>query len=152
MEIYLVRHGIAEDGATSDFERRLTEEGAQKAQAVARVFRKRVNGVEAIFHSPLYRAQETAEIFGREFHLEPQEMLGLKPTDHPELALQEIRNTKLDQILIVGHEPNLSQLAMLLIDGRSKAIFTFKKAGIAGIEWNGRVGELLFLLTPKFLI
>lgn len=152
MEIYLVRHGIAEDSASSDFERRLTAEGAQKAQAVAKAFRKRVNSVEAIFHSPLLRAQETADIFGQEFQLSTNEMRGLKPTDHPEVALDEIRRTNLDKLLIVGHEPNLSHLAMLLIDGRSKAIFSFKKAGIAGIEWNGRVGDLLFLLTPKFLL
>lgn len=154
MEVYLVRHGIAEDHSTSgrDFDRKLTETGKQKANLVAKAFQRRIETVDGLFHSPLIRAAETAKIFSSYYPIEPQILKGLQPEDHPEAAIREIRALGLDRLILVGHEPNLSHLAALLISGRSDPSFVFKKAGIAGIDWNGRLGELLFLLPPKFLI
>lgn len=149
-----MRHGIAEDHSASgrDFDRKLTETGKQKANLVANAFQRRIETVDGLFHSPLIRAAETAEIFASHYPIEPQILKGLQPEDHPEAAILGIRALGLERIIVVGHEPNLSHLAALLISGQSNPSFGFKKAGIAGIDWNGRMGELLFLLPPKFLI
>jgi phosphohistidine phosphatase len=158
MEIYLVRHGIAEDMAESgcDSDRRLTEEGAQKTERVAKAFVKRVPLIDLILHSPYKRARETAEIFATQFpKAKLEEGKGMTPFDKAGFALPQIsalsQGTK---IMLVGHEPHLSCLASLLITGSDRPVMEFKKAGIAGI---GCVNDLqscylMFLLTPKMLL
>src|SRR5262252_2962584 len=72
MELYLLRHGVAEDRAATgrDADRRLTEEGREKLRRVLE--RAHVVGVRPslILSSPLRRALETAEIAGRELGYE----------------------------------------------------------------------------------
>ena len=63
MELYLLRHGIAEDGKPGrpDSERALTDEGREKLRRVLK--RARSAGVDptVILSSPYRRALETAE-------------------------------------------------------------------------------------------
>jgi phosphohistidine phosphatase len=157
VEIYLVRHGIAEDprAGQPDSERALTDEGRDKAARIAKNLRKELGEVPLIVHSPYLRARETAEIFHRHF---PEAKLAvganLRPGDLPEeglaaaLALAGRRS-----VMIVGHEPHLSALASHILTGDVQASIQFKKAGVAGFEWVG-VGfsRLLFLLPPRFLL
>ena len=157
MEIFLVRHGIAEDpvGARSDAERRLTEEGREKTARVAKAFHRRITKIEVIFHSPYLRAAETAKIFAEEF---PRAKLvaakGLTPHDEAKSALPLISGSGPEEcVMIVGHEPHLSCLASLLITGKDVPVLEFKIAGIAGIECHGPLQncQLSFLLSPKWL-
>lgn len=157
MEIFLVRHGIAEDpGAVrDDSERHLTAEGREKTEKVAKAFRKRVPKVDVIYHSPYARAVETARIFAQEF---PQARIesarGLTPHDSARAALPLISGIGSDErVMIVGHEPHLSSLASLLMTGREGAVVEFKKAGVAGLECHGPLQScrLNFLLSPKWL-
>ncbi|MGZ3660497.1 MAG: phosphohistidine phosphatase SixA [Bdellovibrionota bacterium] len=157
MLIYLVRHGIAEDPTTasSDAERRLTEEGREKTERVAKAFHKRVSKVDLIFHSPYLRALETAQIFSAEFpRAKMQAAKGLTPHDEAKSALPLLNGFGSEEsVMIVGHEPHLSTLASLLLTGKSSPILEFKKAGVAGIESHGALqgSRLCFLLTPKWL-
>lgn len=161
MEVYLVRHGIAEDpyraslSGKSDADRELTPEGREKTTKVARAFRSVVTDVGLILHSPYVRARETAEIFHRFFPgAEIAEAAGLRPHDPPSFGLASI-SEKLDRhnVMVVGHEPHLSALTSLLVAGNTDASIQFKKAGIAGFEWGGRgYSRLLFLLPPRFLL
>ncbi len=154
MEIYLVRHGIAEDFAENDAARRLTAEGIAKTTRVAKGFAKRVPDVDLIIHSPYKRAKETAKIFA-EFY--PAAMLkegkGLTPLDKARSALPLLSEAHGKRVMLVGHEPHMSSLASLLITGSERPVLEFRKAGIAGIACPG--GDLLgcylmFLLSPKF--
>lgn len=61
-----------------------------------------------------------------------------KPELEPEAHLEHLK----DGVWIVGHEPDLSQLAARLFNTQ----IAFKKAALAGFQ-NGR---LEFLLTPKW--
>lgn len=153
MEVFLVRHGIAEDHAASDEARQLTAEGRRKTEAVAAAFRKRVGKLDLILHSPYLRAAETAAIFSAEFPKTPvQESPGITPYDEPESVRALIeKHSGLKRLMIVAHEPLLSRSASLLLTGQESPILGFKKAGIAGIEWTEEGGKLLFLLMPKFL-
>jgi phosphohistidine phosphatase len=158
MEIYIVRHGIAEDPdhAKRDSDRRLTEEGHEKTAKAARHFSKRVAKVDMIFHSPFLRAVETAKYFAAEFPKARVEAAGgLLPEDSPKNA-QKLLSKLPDgaSVMIVGHEPYLSSLTSLLITGSEEPILEFKKAGIAGIECTGSSlanCRLSFLLSPKWL-
>ncbi len=161
MEIYLVRHGAAEDisaaqeAGRGESERRLTHEGREKTSRIAHSFRKRILKVDVIFHSSYARAVETAKIFAQEFPEARLEMAKcLAPHDKPSRALSLMEDSGLSKCtMIVGHEPHLSFLAGLLLTGQELPILEFKKAGIAGIECQGSLQNcrLNFLLTPKFL-
>ena len=157
MEIYLVRHGIAQDPseAPSDPERRLTEEGLEKTARVAHAFRKRISRVDVIFHSPYLRAAETARIFAEEF---PKAKLvaasGLTPHDEPRSALPLLAAAgDGSAVMLVGHEPHLSSLASRLMTGKDTPLVEFKKAGIAGFESFGDLERcrMSFFLSPKWL-
>lgn len=156
MEIYLLRHAAAEDpidhSEAADAARALTKEGREKAKSVAMELQKRVKHVDIILHSPLRRAVQTAECFAPFYNCVQKELEGLKPTDDPNIALDQISRSGNERVLIVGHEPNLSILGALLLTGNKATLFSFKKCGVAGFEWNGKNAHLLFLLSPKFLL
>lgn len=157
MEIYLVRHGIAEDPkiGQQDSDRALTAEGRDKTAWVAKALRREIGAVPFIVHSPYLRARETAEIFHRHFpEAELRMGQGLRPHDPPEVGLSsalEIAGKK--TAMIVGHEPHLGMLASHILTGDVQASIQFKKAGVAAFEWAGAgFSRLLFLLPPKFLL
>ncbi len=159
MEIFLVRHGIAqelEEAGGRDPDRRLTEEGLEKTKKVAKAFSKRISNLDLIFHSPYKRAKETAEIFLEHFpnaHL--KEGKGLTPFDKAHMALPLLsEHGQGKKIMLVGHEPHLSCLASLLMTGSERPILEFRKAGIAGLASTGSLQHcyLMFLLSPKFLV
>ena len=158
MELYLVRHGIAEDSAPSgrDSDRKLTEEGIEKTTRVAKAFAKKVPQVDLILHSPYRRAKETAKIFHELYpKAKLEEGKGLTPFDKAGFALPQLQELpKGMKVMLVGHEPHMSCLASLLITGSDRPVLEFKKAGIAGIGClNGLEScYLMFLLTPKMLL
>jgi phosphohistidine phosphatase len=156
VELYLVRHGIAEEVAESDAERALTPDGISKAKKVAKAFAKRVSGVELILHSPYRRARETAEIFAASYpKAKLQVAKNITPHDKAHIALAMLSNVGQGaKVMVVGHEPHLSCLASLLITGSERPVLEFRKAGIAGIACTGNLQScyLMFLLTPKMMI
>ena len=158
MELYLVRHGIAEDSAPSgrDADRRLTEEGIEKTARVAAAFAKRAPHVDLILHSPYKRAKETAKIFHEQYpKAKLKEGKGLTPFDKAGFALPQLEELSVEmKVMLVGHEPHMSCLASLLITGSDRPVMEFKKAGIAGIGSLSGLDScyLMFLLTPKMLL
>ncbi len=161
MEIFLVRHGIAEEPSDAqaegrvDSQRRLTEEGREKTARMAKAFHKRVSWLDVIFHSPYARAVETANIFAEEFpEARMEEAKGLTPHDSAKGALHLMNGLgKEEHMMIVGHEPHLSTLASFLLTGKENPILEFKRAGVAGLDCDsaGRYCRLMFLLSPKWL-
>ncbi|MGZ3695112.1 MAG: phosphohistidine phosphatase SixA [Bdellovibrionota bacterium] len=155
VEIYLVRHGAAENFGPDgrDETRQLTGEGRKKTAKMAEALRERVKDLGIIYHSPLVRAVQTAEIMGQEFAEAPlKEISYLTPYDAPEKVLPLlVESEHYRYVMIVGHQPYMSGLASLLLTGNAEpAIMEFKKSGIAGIEWTKERSQLLFLLSPKF--
>jgi phosphohistidine phosphatase len=164
MEIYLIRHGIAEEQKTGikDEERELTKEGKQKTEKVAHRLVELGRQFDLIVTSPLMRARQTAEIFlacGLSCQLEESNHLApngnifnwldywLKPKNFPENA----------QIAIVGHEPCLSNWAEILLWGEAKDSLVLKKAGMIGLklpEIGSPVGrsQMFWLTPPRYLL
>jgi phosphohistidine phosphatase len=158
MEIYLVRHGHAEDTGPdgTDRTRRLTDEGRKKTAKVAAALRSRVRELGVICHSPYTRAVETAEIFGQHFKEAPLKPVPfLTPYDPPERMVPFLAEAEhFRYVMLVGHMPYLSSLASKLLVGRADLAFVeFKKAAVAGIQWDpaGERGYLRFLLSPKYV-
>ena len=64
MNVYLLRHGIAEDYSVSarDEDRELTQEGIEKLKLASAGWKRVIGHIDRVFSSPLIRARQTAEI------------------------------------------------------------------------------------------
>src|SRR5579863_3037323 len=114
MEIYFLRHGIAEDHspAGNDAERRLTNEGREKLRCVL----KRAHAAEVrptlMISSPLKRAVETAEIAAHELGFDKKIVRSgaLTPGSTPMKVWDELRlHREEESVLLAGHDPLFSQ-------------------------------------------
>src|SRR3954453_19901212 len=116
MDLYLLRHGEAGQ-APHDEDRELTERGHERARAVAAGLAWLNPGLDAILASPLPRAVQTAQPVARALNLEVQTAEALAPGHGPDelLALLSGRGAR---VLLVGHEPRMSGLALHLTGGR----------------------------------
>jgi phosphohistidine phosphatase len=162
--LYLIRHGIAVDRAEgiSDRDRSLTLKGREKTQAVARQLKTLGLEFSEILTSPLVRARQTAEILlqvGLAAQVSVTDTLAPQGSFADWLDWVKARNHagKETAIALVGHEPDLSQWAELLLWGEARGVFLLKKAGIIGLtipEDVDPIGNtILFWLTPpKFLL
>lgn len=156
MELYLLRHGIAEDRAASgrDQDRALTEEGRHKLRRVL----KRAASAEAaptlIISSPYKRALETAEIAAEELAYKGEVLLSgsLAPDSSPPSVWSQIREHRNEvAILLAGHEPLFSETVAYLL-GSAHAMVEFKKAALVRIDIHPGTapeGVLQWMITPK---
>ncbi len=164
MELYLIRHGIAEERRPDikDEERALTKEGRQKTEKIAQRLKKLNLNFDLILTSPLVRARQTAEIL-----LETRVGSHLQESQHlsPEGSLFDwvtqwlIKKDRavMGQLALVGHEPCLGEWAEILVWGEAKASLIVKKAGIIGIkipEQGSPIGrsQMFWLTPPKYLL
>jgi phosphohistidine phosphatase len=156
MQIYLLRHGIAEDGKPGrpDSERALTEEGRDKLRRV--LTRARSAGVEptVILTSPYKRALETAEAAAAELGYKGKivRVNALVPEGMPAEVWEEIRARRgEDALLLASHEPLMSSMAAFLLESPSLQV-DMKKAAIVRVDCDSAGthprGVLKWMLTP----
>jgi phosphohistidine phosphatase len=156
MQIYLLRHGIAEDPAPGqpDAARALTSEGKDKLRRVMKRAAKADVAPTLILSSPYRRALETAEIAAEV--LGYRDKIGrtqaLVPEASPFNTWEEIRSHKDERsILLSSHEPLMSSLAAFLLNCPPLMV-DMKKAALVRIDFD-RVGPqprgiLKWMLTP----
>ena len=156
MQIYLLRHGIAEDAKPGgpDAERALTGEGRDRLRRVLKRARTADLDPSLILSSPYRRAVETAEVAA--------EVLGYKgeivrtralvPEASPSDAWEEIRSRKDERaILLASHEPLMSSMAAFLLDSPALRL-EMKKAALVRIDCERfgpkAAGVVKWMLTP----
>ena len=163
MDLYILRHGIAEareaSTAMKDSERRLTGEGKRKMLRIAKGMMAMDLTFDAILTSPFRRAKESAEIVAGVLQLQkrlkvfPALAAGEKTRELVE-ALEEPLSTA-EAVLLVGHEPDLSNLLSRLVTGGPDMSMTLKKGGLCKLALNsvryGRCAALEWLLAPAQL-
>jgi phosphohistidine phosphatase len=137
--IYLLRHGDAEQEADDDATRRLTEKGERQADIAGRALAALGIKLDACLSSPKLRAEQTARIACEQLGVEVEiaEQLRGGPFDAAQLAAGR------GEVMLVGHEPDLSGAVAELTGGRIK----LRKGGLAALE----EGLLHDLLRPKEL-
>jgi phosphohistidine phosphatase len=137
--IYLLRHGDAEQEAEDDALRRLTEKGERQADIAGQALAALGVKLDACLSSPKVRAEQTARLACEHLGLEVEiaEQLRGGPFDAAGLAAGR------GEVLLVGHEPDLSGAVAELTGGRIK----LRKGGLAALE----DGLLHDLLRPKEL-
>jgi phosphohistidine phosphatase len=159
LELYLVRHGIAEDRGEDwpdDSKRPLTSSGIAKLRKQARGLVELGVTLDQIVTSPLVRTRQTADVLAEVLKSKPPVATSdaLAPAGTPAAVIQEIgRHARKGRVALVGHEPNLGELAAQLIG--AKAPLEFKKGGICRIDFEALppkgIGALRWFVTPKML-
>ncbi len=157
MRIYFLRHGIAADAESwhgDDADRPLTEKGRAKMAREAATIEELSLALDAIVTSPLLRARQTgrivAEKLGMLDRLQVDERLGL---DFDSTSLADIvqAHNAADALMLVGHEPGMSETIGLVV-GRARIVL--KKGALALVELTDPTlpsGDLLWLVPPKIL-
>ncbi len=164
MNLYMLRHAIAvprgTPGYRNDSQRPLTPDGIKKMQRIAKGIRALKLDLDLILSSPYLRARHTAEIAAKTLRAQKT----LKFSDHlvcegsaaklvAELASRWRGH---DNVMLVGHEPYLSELVSVLIAGEANASLLLKKGGLCKLSADAlrynRCATLEWLLTPRQLI
>ena len=160
MELFILRHAIAVPHGTRgyerDGERPLTPKGEKRMKQIAEVLRALDLSFDLLLSSPLTRARQTAEIVARAFDAKTK----LKFTEHlavggdPRALVDEVAATygSFERVMLVGHEPYLSDLIAVLLSGEATLSITMKKGGLCKLTVDalhyGRCATLEWLLTP----
>lgn len=159
--LYVMRHGVAEEPrrGLADADRALTQEGVEKTSRAAEGLRALDVRPDAILSSPLRRALETARLAAAV--LTPDRDVAVRPVLAGGVAAADIAAglhppRGAHQVLLVGHQPDLGELASYLLTGSAQRCpLPFKKAAVAAIEVDGvparRAGILHWFLTPSQL-
>ena len=163
MNLYFMRHGIAVDRADSgagsgDRERQLTPKGIKRMNKAAKGLVTLSISFERILTSPLERARQTAKIVAQILQLEDrvEEIEQLSPEQSAQDLLSGlVAYAGKKEILLVGHEPQLSSTISVLLSGTSEAVIRLKKGGLCCLQVDGlppRDSAVLhWALTPKQL-
>jgi phosphohistidine phosphatase len=159
MELYILRHGIAEDEKPGqrDSERALTDEGRRKLREVLRVAERAGLNPDLMISSPYLRAVQTAEVAKDILRYKGtlSQTPALIPSSEPATVWQEVRTHRdASSIILVGHEPLLSQVVGYMLGAPALQV-DLKKAAIVRIDLESfgahPRGVLKWMLTPKLI-
>lgn len=159
MELYLIRHGLAaEPGETypDDGKRPLTHDGIEKLGREAAALAALDITFDCILTSPLVRARQTAEALAQGLAGPPpiHNVEALAPGGSFAAVVEAIaKHARRTRVALVGHEPEIGELAARLIGTR--APMPFKKGAICRIDLEtvppAGPGVLRWFATPKML-
>jgi phosphohistidine phosphatase len=161
MDLFLLRHGKAHARSPQwrpDSKRPLTQEGEEGVFQVARGIKAMGVSFDVILSSPYARALRTAEILAEVYETEKLfETANLTPDAAGKDIIEEINQnfSAAEQVVLVGHEPSMSELISTLLTGDNGMSIELKKAGFCKLTIEklafGKCATLSWLLTPKQL-
>ena len=161
LEVYLIRHGIAAergDEYPDDSKRPLTPEGIAALRKEVKALAALDITFDQIITSPLLRTKQTADVFAQGLPSKPPIATSdaLAPAGSPASVVQDLaKQIRKGQgrIALVGHEPNIGELAARFIGARSP--LEFKKGAICRIDFEvlppKGAGHLRWFITPRML-
>lgn len=159
MDIYLLRHASAGEpklNPARDDERKLDKEGIEQSHSVGRALSALNVRLDAVISSPLPRASQTAKIVAEEIGHKSKVLseAALRPgatyADFRELLH---RHSGEDAIMVVGHNPSMTEFLNKLLMGESAPdAIELKKAAIAKVEKDGRKQAILKWCLPAKLM
>jgi len=171
MKLYVMRHGPAEDQSNSgqDGDRALTPSGRERVRAVAELLVELDEAPITIITSPLVRAVQTAEIIAAVTLPEANGLVEVRREMSPSGDAVQLIGALVAEgrkrVMVVGHEPDLSELVATLL-GKDSFRRSFDKAMVVGLHVTSRpdpasvrtvhppkgiLTKLRFILDPKAL-
>lgn len=155
-QLYLLRHGLAVPYGTPDIaddDRPLTPKGERRVRSVARALKRLKVKPDRIVTSPLPRAQRTAAIVAEALNQSDLLEQADELRAHRDAAsIREwLRTRPEERLMIVGHNPSLSQLVGRLVVGPDHpSIGDLHKAGIAALVTDdGEAYRIDWVARPK---
>jgi phosphohistidine phosphatase len=158
MIVYFLRHAMAGQSRLNpvqDEKRPLDKEGIEQCRYVGRFLNTMDAHVDLILTSPLKRATQTASIVGNEIAYEQK--IETSPALHPSATYESFRQLmlhvkELEAVMVVGHNPNMSQfLSLLVTGGLNDRAIEMKKGSVARVEVGPKRGVLNWLITPRLI-
>jgi phosphohistidine phosphatase len=156
MILYFMRHGAAlsrEEWNREEIERPLTAKGRKNTEKQARRFGREIR-LDRIYTSPYVRAYQTADIIASVMEIPERvivdERLG-PGFDYDKLSAIVRENPKVESLLLVSHEPDLSSLVGQITGGGR---LNFRKGALAEVELTdpeSLQGVLSELISPRFI-
>lgn len=149
-KLYLMRHGhsptSAEAGVKTDAQRPLSDKGRADARRVAEALIKRGARPALILHSPLLRAVQTAAAAAAALKCPAESFVPLDNTLHPQDVIAALREraADFDEVLAIGHQPQIGEVAALL----TGETFEFRPAGLVAVE-DGSAPRALWSLGAE---
>lgn len=138
-----------------DEKRGLDQDGIEQCGQIGRALAALQVQVDAMISSPLKRATQTASLVGNEMGHEGK--LQIEDALRPQATFADFRKmldkyTRQEAIMVVGHNPNLSEfLGRLISEAGGEASVDLKKGAVAKVDVNRNLGTLQWCLTPKLL-
>jgi phosphohistidine phosphatase len=158
MIIYFLRHanaGVSMSNLKRDEKRALDKDGIEQCGIVGRTLAALNVQVDTIISSPLKRSAQTASLVGNELSYEGK--LQLEDALRPGATYADFRRllekyAKQESIMVVGHNPNLSEfLGRAISEAGCEAGVELKKGAVAKVEIGRNAGVLQWCLTPRVL-
>jgi phosphohistidine phosphatase len=157
MNLYLLRHasaGTRRANPLIDVRRPLDKEGKQQCMLVGSYLNALRVQFDIVVSSPLKRALQTASFVGNEVGYDAK--VHISNALLPEAGIADFQKlvaelAKYDNVLVVGHNPNLATFIGSLIASPSRASIRLRKGAIARIDCTRRPGLLHWLVDPRIL-
>jgi phosphohistidine phosphatase len=158
MIIYFLRHASAGErvgNPKKDEKRALDKSGIEQCGEVGRALLALDVQVDVMISSPLKRSAQTASLVGNEIGYEGK--LQFEDALRPGASFADFRKlvdkyAKYDTIMVVGHNPNLSEfLGCSISETGCEASVELKKGAVARVEMGRNAAILHWCLTPKVL-
>ena len=161
-ELYIMRHGLAvacgSVGFADDAQRTLLPEGKEKMREIAEGLKRLGLELDWVVSSPLVRAVETAKIIAESLASTGTVDVcdAMRPGGSPEDVIAFLaKRPSRTRVLVVGHEPDLNELAARLIGAGSQANLGLKKGGCCMVSFEEfpprSPGQLEWWLTPRLM-
>lgn len=157
MNLYLLRHasaGTSRANPVIDVRRPLDKEGKQQCMLVGSYLNALRVQFDLVVSSPLKRALQTASFVGNEVGYDAK--IHISNALLPQAGIADFQKlvaelAKYDNVLVVGHNPNLATFIGSLVASPSKANIRLRKGAIARIDCARRPGLLHWLVDPRIL-
>ena len=157
MNLYILRHasaGVRRADPSLDAKRPLDKEGKEQCLLIARHLNALRIQFDLIVSSPLKRALQTASLVGTEVAYDSKIQITEAVSPSGSLSsFQELAKqlSAYENVLVVGHNPNLPEFLGSLICSPGRAKIRMRKGAIARVDCTGRPGQLVSLVDPRML-
>src|ERR1700753_3285836 len=157
MNLYILRHasaGTRRENPLLDVKRPLDKEGKQQCILVGSYLTALRVQFDLILSSPLKRALQTASLVGTEVAYDSKIQVTDAVSPSGTVAGFQALISPLsayDNVLVVGHNPNLPEFLGSLICSPRPASIRMRKGAIARVDCTRRPGQLISLLDPRML-
>jgi phosphohistidine phosphatase SixA len=150
-----MRHGAAASkGPYADADRPLTAEGQEQIECAARALKRLAFAPRILLTTPAERCRHSATMIAEVLGVQASAVRSIEPG--PTRVLHTLAHLgEVDCVLVIGHEPDLVDLASILLAGTCEVTLHFRASSIACFEVDGlppsRPAVLQWFLDPAAL-